>query len=80
MKELVDFVCKNFPSPDMFPPVKSEDGTQERKPSADEPYSARVFKIVSDPYIGQLTYLRVLSGFWIRSMRCTMRPAVQKRK
>lgn len=62
VKELIEFCCKDMPSPDMFPPKKSADGEKERKPATSEPYSAQVFKIVSDPYIGQLTYIRVLSG------------------
>lgn len=60
--ELVDFICADAPSPDMFAPIKSDDGESERKPSLDEPFTAQVFKIVSDPYIGQLTYIRVFSG------------------
>ncbi len=62
IEELIEFCCNDMPSPDMFPQKKSADGTKERKPSCSEPYSAQVFKIVSDPYIGQLTYIRVLSG------------------
>ena len=34
----------------------------ERKPSDDEPFSAIAFKIMSDPYVGKLTYFRVYSG------------------
>ena len=34
----------------------------ERKPTDDEPFSALAFKIMSDPYVGKLTYLRVYSG------------------
>ncbi len=62
IEELIEFCCKDMPSPDMFPPKKSEDESTERKAAIPEPYSAQVFKIVSDPYIGQLTYIRVLSG------------------
>src|SRR6187431_373195 len=39
-----------------------EDEHVERKPSDDEPFSALAFKIMSDPYVGRLTYLRVYSG------------------
>ena len=39
-----------------------EDDQVERKPSDDEPFSALAFKIMSDPYVGRLTYLRVYSG------------------
>ncbi|MEW6534219.1 MAG: elongation factor G [Candidatus Auribacterota bacterium] len=62
IKELLDFVCEYMPSPKLFSPFKSADGKDERKPIITEPFSAQVFKIVSDPYIGQLTYLRVKSG------------------
>ena len=62
INELIHFLCHDMPSADMFAPKKSADGESERKPATSEPYSAKVFKIVSDPYIGQLTYLRVISG------------------
>lgn len=60
--ELVDFICNYMPSPDMFQGKTSVDGKEVRKPSSSDPFSAYVFKIVSDPYIGQLTYIRVVSG------------------
>jgi elongation factor G len=44
-----------------FKPGK-EDETIERKASDNEPFSALAFKIMSDPYVGKLTYLRVYSG------------------
>ena len=62
INELIHFLCHDMPSSKLFAPRKSADGESERKPCASEPYSAKVFKIVSDPYIGQLTYLRVFSG------------------
>ena len=50
-----------------MPPVEGhlplkEDDRVERKPSDDEPFSALAFKIMSDPYVGRLTYLRLYSG------------------
>src|ERR1700756_5921933 len=33
-----------------------------RKPSTEEPFSALAFKVMSDPYVGKLTYFRVYSG------------------
>ena len=39
-----------------------EDEIMERKPSDNEPFSALAFKIMSDPYVGKLTYFRVYSG------------------
>ena len=41
---------------------KDENVKMERKPSFDEPFSALAFKIVTDPYVGQLTFFRVYSG------------------
>jgi elongation factor G len=42
--------------------VKDEDEAVERKADDDEPFAALAFKIMSDPYVGKLTYFRVYSG------------------
>ncbi len=42
--------------------VKDEAVEVRREPSEDEPFSALAFKIMSDPYVGKLTYIRVYSG------------------
>jgi elongation factor G len=42
--------------------VKDEDEVLERRPSDDEPFAALAFKIMSDPHLGKLTYVRVYSG------------------
>ena len=42
--------------------VKNEDEAVERKADDDEPFAALAFKIMSDPYVGKLTYFRVYSG------------------
>ncbi|MPZ62653.1 MAG: elongation factor G [Propionibacteriales bacterium] len=42
--------------------VKDEDVAVERSPSEDEPFAALAFKIMADPHLGKLTYLRVYSG------------------
>jgi elongation factor G len=42
--------------------IKDEDIVVERRPSDDEPFSALAFKIMSDKYLGKLTYIRVYSG------------------
>ncbi|MCK9895903.1 elongation factor G [Frankia sp. AgB32] len=42
--------------------VKDEATEVRREPSEDEPFSALAFKIMSDPYVGKLTYIRVYSG------------------
>ncbi len=51
-----------LPSPVELGPVKSADDQQERNPDSGSPFSALVFKAVTDPYVGQLTYFRVYSG------------------
>ncbi|HVP37125.1 MAG TPA: elongation factor G [Terriglobales bacterium] len=67
VQKLLDAVVDFLPSPADLPAVKGinpESGeTEERKVSDDEPFSALAFKIVSDPFIGKLTYFRVYSGF-----------------
>ena len=67
VQKLLDAVIDYLPSPIDLPAVKGvnpESGeTEERKVSDDEPFSALAFKIVSDPFIGKLTYFRVYSGF-----------------
>jgi elongation factor G len=42
--------------------VRDESKVLTRKPSDDEPFSALAFKIMSDPHVGKLTYIRVYSG------------------
>lgn len=63
---LLDAVVDYLPSPLDLPPVVGVvPGTNEqitRVASDDEPFSALAFKIMSDPYVGRLTYFRVYSG------------------
>ncbi len=63
---LIDAVVDFLPSPNDIPPVKGVDiKTEEemvRHPRNDEPFSALAFKIMTDPFVGQLTYFRVYSG------------------
>jgi len=63
---LLDAVVYYLPSPLDVPPVKGinplDDKEVERKPSVDEPLAALAFKIMADPYMGSLTYVRVYSG------------------
>ncbi|NLF25535.1 MAG: elongation factor G [Deltaproteobacteria bacterium] len=67
---LLDAVLDYLPSPVDVPPVlgspqnasKEEEGTLTRKPDGNEPFSALAFKIISDPYVGVLTFFRVYSG------------------
>jgi len=66
VQQLLDGVVDFLPSPLDIPAVKGLDPNTgkelERKPSDSEPFSALAFKIMSDPFAGQLTYFRVYSG------------------
>ena len=66
VQPLLDAVIDYLPSPEDIPPVRGlRPGTEEeveRPTSDDAPTSALVFKIVTDPYVGRLAYLRVYSG------------------
>ena len=63
---LLDAVIDYLPAPtDVFAVkgIDPEDGKEmERHPKDEDPFSALAFKIMSDPYVGQLTFLRVYSG------------------
>jgi elongation factor G len=66
VQQLLDGVVDFLPSPVDVPPVKGIDPNTEkeveRKSSDGEPFAALAFKIMSDPFAGQLTYFRVYSG------------------
>ncbi|MFN7148738.1 MAG: elongation factor G [Microthrixaceae bacterium] len=65
VQPLLDAICWYMPSPAELPPVVGTDkkGEEiERKPSANEPFSALAFKIMTAPHVGKLTYFRVYSG------------------
>ena len=66
VQPLLDAVVKYLPSPMDIPPVKGinpeNDKEEIRKASDDEPFSALAFKIMTDPFVGQLTFFRVYSG------------------
>ncbi|MCP5278168.1 MAG: elongation factor G [Thiobacillus sp.] len=65
VQAMLDAVIDYMPSPVDIPPVKGEreDGSQDERPASDEaPFSALAFKIMTDPYVGQLTFFRVYSG------------------
>jgi elongation factor G len=66
VQPLLDGVIDFLPSPLDVPPVHGLDPRTEhelsRRPALDEPFSALAFKVMSDPYVGKLTYIRVYSG------------------
>ena len=70
VQPLLDAVVDYLPSPLEVPPIKginpSTGEEEERHASYDEPFSALAFKILTDPYVGQLTFIRVYSG-WMES-------------
>ena len=64
---MLDAVVAYLPSPVDLPPVVGfkphhHDEVRERKAGDTEPFSALAFKIMTDPYVGKLTYFRVYSG------------------
>ena len=66
VQNLLDAVVDYMPSPMDIPPIKGVDvdsGAEiERKASDAEPFSSLGFKIMTDPFVGQLTFFRVYSG------------------
>ena len=66
VQPLLDAIVDYLPSPLDIPPVKgTKPGTDEeieRKADDNEPFSALVFKIMADPYVGKLAFFRVYSG------------------
>ncbi|MDA8380296.1 MAG: elongation factor G [Actinomycetota bacterium] len=66
VQPLLDAVCDYLPSPLDVPPTRgtAKKGNEEVVRAADdeEPFAALAFKIMTDPYVGKLTYLRVYSG------------------
>ena len=65
IQKLLDAVVDYMPAPTDVPDIKGTDleGNEvERRSADDEPFSALVFKIVSDPFVGRLAYFRVYSG------------------
>ncbi len=69
ISELLDAVTLSLPSPIEMAeanPIKGinpmDDSEVERKPTADEPFSAYVFKTLADPFSGKLSFFKILSG------------------
>ncbi|EPT4024429.1 MAG: elongation factor G [Enterobacter roggenkampii] len=65
VQRMLDAVIELMPSPLDVPAIDGVDEKgqhADRHPSDDEPFSALAFKLMSDPYVGQLTFIRVYSG------------------
>ena len=65
VQAMLDAVIELMPAPTDIPPVKGHlenDKEGERKASDEEPFAGLAFKIMTDPYVGQLTFFRVYSG------------------
>ena len=68
VQPLLDAVVDYLPSPDDVPPIvgndpnASDEKPLERKAADDAPFAALAFKIMTDPYVGQLAFIRVYSG------------------
>ncbi|KAJ4846546.1 Nonribosomal peptide synthetase 7 [Turnera subulata] len=67
VQPLLDAVIDYLPSPLDLPPMKGSDPddpevTMERAASDDEPFSGLAFKIMTDPFVGSLTFVRIYSG------------------
>ena len=65
VQAMLDKVIELMPAPTDIPPTKAEDGDGNEirlKASDDEKFSALAFKIMTDPFVGQLIFFRVYSG------------------
>jgi elongation factor G len=65
VQAMLDAVIEYLPAPTDIPPVKGElenGGPTERKASDEEPFAGLAFKIMTDPFVGQLIFFRVYSG------------------
>lgn len=67
VQAMLDAVIDYLPAPNDVPPIQGtlhdgKDTLSSRAPSDDEPFSALAFKVMTDPYVGTLTFFRVYSG------------------
>jgi len=67
VQQLLDSIVDYLPSPLDVPPIIGKDPDKKdaeavRKADAKEPFSALAFKVMTDPFVGQLTFIRVYSG------------------
>ena len=69
IQQLLDGIVEFLPSPFDIPPVQGvnlKGNPVQRKASADEPLAALIFKIMTDPHVGRLSFVRVYSGALIK--------------
>ncbi|MFC5754187.1 elongation factor G [Actinomadura rugatobispora] len=83
VQPLLDAIVRYLPSPlDVEAieghAVRDEEKVLTRKPSEEEPFSALAFKIMSDPHLGKLTFVRVYSG--VMESGATVMNSVKERK
>ncbi len=65
VQPLLDAIVDYMPAPTDIPPIEGvkPDGTEDSRPASDdEPFAALAFKIMTDPYVGRLSFVRVYSG------------------
>ena len=66
VQKLLDAIVDYMPAPTDIPAIEGinpkTDEEDKREPSDDEPFSALAFKIMTDPYVGRLSFFRVYSG------------------
>jgi elongation factor G len=65
VQPLLDAIVDYMPAPTDIPPIAGvkPDGTEDSRPSSDEePFAALAFKIMTDPFVGKLAFVRVYSG------------------
>ena len=82
VQRMLDAVIELMPSPQDVPAIDGVDEKgqhAERHPSDDEPFSALAFKLMSDPYVGQLTFIRVYSGV-LRKGDAVYNPVKEKKE
>src|SRR5690625_5435917 len=82
VQRMLDAILDYMPSPVDIPPVQGlydEGGVISRKSNDKEPMSALAFKLMTAPFVGQLTFVRVYSGV-LRSGDTVYNPVKQKRE
>ncbi|WP_320718265.1 elongation factor G [Enterobacter asburiae] len=82
VQRMLDAVIELMPSPLDVPAIDGVDEKgqhAERHPGDDEPFSALAFKLMSDPYVGQLTFIRVYSGV-LRKGDAVYNPVKEKKE